>query len=100
MEPCTWFGSRKRSDLNWPLRWKARKPSRPSVRAAESAPLTPAFQPSFSDCGRALAKRSSSLSSRSWFFADSSERGMNTSLDAHGALTALSVKMRVSMSLG
>jgi hypothetical protein len=77
-----------------------RKPSKPSVSAAESTPLTPAFQPSFSDCGRAPEKRSSSFSSMSWFAAESSERGMKSILLPQEALTAFSVKIFVSMSLG
>ncbi len=100
MDPCTWPGSTNRKVLNWPLRWKARKPSRPRVSAAESAPLTPAFQPSFSDCGRAPEKRSSRRSSICTLLALSSARGMNTILAPQGALTALSAKILVSMSLG
>jgi hypothetical protein len=100
MEPWTCAGSRNLSDLNWPFSWNSRKPSKPSVSAADNVPLTPAFQPSFSDCGRAPAKRWSSRSSISILVLSRSARGTNVSFPPQEAVTALSAKIFVSMSLG
>ena len=68
--------------------------------AAEMTALKPAFQASFSLCGRAPEKRCSSRANTSALAASSSDFGTKPSLPPQGALTALSVKILVSMSDG
>ena len=72
----------------------------PIVSSAERTALVTVFQLSFSDCGRAPEKRRSRRLTTSRLLPASSLRGTKTSFAPQGALTALSVKIFVSMSLG